>query len=329
MSLDTFIGQSRVKRQVAIIIQQAKQEKMPHLGVFGKAGMGKTMLSHIIADETEAKLIYMNGTSVNDPITFLTEVYKAKDNPQKAYVVFIDEAANLPKKIQENLLSVLEEPSMLCIVAPKTMQFKKGDQVETVRKGQSVQVKVPANISFILGTTHKGKLSNAILSRVVSIDLDDYEEEDCIAILKMASKRQLPEKAYAELARIGKNNRLMKQHLKSFEAFLDLCALGDSEVGPSHFREFCDINGIGEDGCDKTDVKYMKLLHKHGKIGLKSMAAMLQVPVNDIENIIEPWLMEKEYIRITPRGRELTDEGMKRIGQTAIKDVDNLFEIGD
>lgn len=219
---------------------------------------------------------------------------------------------------------------MLCIIAPKTMPFKSSDgEIETIKKGQSVRVKVPDNISFILGTTHKGNLKDTILSRIVSIDLDDYQEEDCVEILKQASRRSLPKQAYTELSKIGKNIRLMKQYLTSFEAFLDLCGLGDSEVGPSHFREFCNINGMGEDGCDKTDIKYMQLLHKHGKIGLRSMSAMLQVSIEEVENIIEPWLMQKEYIRITPCGRELTDEGIKRIGYTVVKNVDDLFEIGD
>lgn len=328
--LENFIGQERIKQQIAILIQQSKESSLPHIGLFARAGMGKTLLAHIIADETNSKLIYLNGTAVRDPITFLTEVYKAKDAPHEHFIVFIDEAHTLPKKIQENLLSVLEEPAMLCFVAPKTMPFKNahGD-VEMRKKGQSVRVKVPKNISFILGTTNKGDLKDTIRSRIISIDLDDYEEQDCVTILKRSSKRKLPEKAYIDIARIGKNNRIMKQYLVSFESFLNLRMVSDNEIAPSHFKEFCDINGIGADGCDKTDIKYMQLLHMHRKIGLNSMSAMLQVDIEEVKKITEPWLMQKGYIRITPRGRELTSEGIERIGHTVVNNVDGLFEIGD
>lgn len=326
MGLDKFIGQNRVKRQIGIIIQNSKSGSMQHLGLFGKSGMGKTMLAHIIAEETESKLICINATAIKEPATFLTEIYKAKNDPEQHHIIFIDEAHNLPRIIQENLLSALEEPALLCVIATPSLKKHLPDNIVT---GQTVRIKLPKNISFIFGTTHKGALRDTIINRLKSIDLDAYSVDDYIKILKMIASKDLPEHIYVSLAGIGKNIRLMKMYLKDFQAYIDMIEVLDHQINEQHFHDFCEINGIGEDGCDRTDQKYLYLLYKHNKIGFKSLVAMLQVSEAEVANVVEPWLLEKEYIRITPRGRELTAEGAKRIGETLDKATIDVFDVID
>jgi Holliday junction DNA helicase RuvB len=299
---------------------------MQHLGLFGKSGMGKTMLAHIIAEETDSELICINATAIKEPAAFLVEIYKAKKAPEQHYIIFVDEAHNLPRIIQENLLSALEEPAILCVIATPSLKKHLPNDVVT---GQTVRVKLPKNISFIFGTTHKGALRDTVINRLVSIDLDVYSVDNYIKILKMTASKSLPEHIYVSLAGIGKNIRLMKRYLKDFQAYLDMIEVLDHQINKQHFHEFCDINGIGDDGCDKTDRKYMYLLHKHDKIGFKSLVAMLQVSEAEVANIVEPWLLEKEYIRITPRGRELTAEGAQRIGETLETTVTDVFDVID
>jgi len=327
MGLEEFIGQPRIKRQIKLVVQQGHLGRMPHLGIFGRAGMGKTMLSNLMADELQAKLIYVNGTAVKDPVAFLMEIYKAKESPTVHHLIFIDEAHNLPKRIQENLLSVLEEPAMLCVTVSPSLKKHLNQNVAT---GQSIRIRIPDNLSFILGTTHKGNLTNTILSRLIPIDLDDYSEEETVTILRKASKIDFGESVYKAISRIGKNVREMKKYLTAFEAYISLKQLTKDQVRAEHMEEFCQIQGIGLDGCDKTDLRYMETLYKNTRVGLASLASMLCISQEEIVNLVEPWLLKKDYIRITPRGRELTGAGIQRIGKKIGVDAKRItFDIGD
>lgn len=305
-----FIGQQRLKAKLEILAQQAQDNgSIPHMGLFGRAGQGKTTFAKVISNRFHAHLIYLNGTATKDPISFLNQMREAKLNPEQRYIVFIDEAHMLPRTIQENMLSILEEPNILSFNAPRKIEGRSKDFV----KGELVVVKMPKNISFMLGTTHKGNLRDTILSRLEHLNLDEYDENDIITILQKTSHIQMPYNIYQAINNTSKNIRQAKKYLKSFEAYVKL-KLRQVIPNEGHFKRFCEIHGVDSDGCDKTDISYMEILAEHKKVGLNTLISMLGVSAEEIQTIVEPWLLKKGYITITPRGRTLTLSGKQRMG---------------
>jgi len=316
MPFEKFVGQDRVKMQLRIAIHEGSMGKMPHLGIFATKGMGKSFISELIAEEMGAELIYINSTSVETPMAFLKDINKARSNPHKHFLVFLDEAHELPKGIQENLLSVLEEPATLCFSSPtkKTYNTESG-KTKTFQKGDIIKAVLPTNISFILGTTHRGCLRDTILDRIMKITFDDYTEDEMVEIIKRNTNLDIPNNVMIALSRIGRNPRGAKGRLKTFAAFLDMN--NAKKITMDHFKAFCNIYSIEEDGCTKEDLLCMSILREHGVSGLKSIVAMSGLPEEDIITLVEPFLLQKGYIKITSRGRELSDKGNARMGSDA------------
>lgn len=321
---ETFKGQERLKAKLSVVIHQGKiNKKMPHVGFFAPAGFGKTTLAGLVAKELGAKYIYMNGTAIKEPVVFANKIYKATLNPNQHHIIFIDEAHTLPRKIQDNLLSVLEEPSILCFAAPTKMKCARPDgSLRIVKKGEVIQIALPNNISFILGTTDKGQLQDTILSRIIEFTFDFYSENDIVQILTPIAT--LPDILIRKVASISRNGRDAKKYLKGLESFIDMNNIKSPNV--EHFEEFCSIYGITHDGLTQNDVIYLSVLMEHGPIGLQNIAAIMGIKIEEITNTIEPYLLKQGLVVMTPKGRELGEKGTKRMGD---QNKEEMFIIKD
>ena len=311
---EQFIGQNRIKKQIELVVHTYKiTNKFGHIGIFARPGSGKTMLAQLIAEELNSEFIYLNATAITSPISFAQQIYKAKENSKKHYLFLIDECHMLPRKIQENLLSVLESPAKLCFVSPtKIRGITKNGVSKVVQKGESITIQIPDNVSYIFASTHPGALRDTLLSRLEVLVLDDYTNEDMLKILKTNMHTQLSENVLKSIINISKNIREMKSYLKSFESYIDLHQL--QAVTIQDLRNFCKIKCVESDGSGKKEMAYLAALSEHTTISLNTMAAMIQTSTEEITNIIEPFLLVKGYITITARGRELSDNGRGRIG---------------
>lgn len=331
--LDNFIGQERIKDKIRIILRKGQmQNKIPHMGIFGQAGQGKTTLANLITEEIKAKLIYINGTAIKNSTAFAEKIYQASKKPFMPHIVFIDEAHNLPKSIQDSLLSVLEEPAILCCVCNTNRECIKRDEngnpyKTEIKRGSTIEIKLPDNTSFILGTTHKGHLRNTVLSRLEIINLDEYNEEDAINILKKSSNIEIKKSILTKIVGISRSIRDLKRKLFSLEAYIKEFNINPEHLTKEQFVDFCRIEGIEEDGCTRSDIDYMRILHQNTRVGLTSMASMLCLSIEEVRDKIEPWLLGIEYIRITPKGRELTEKGSQRMGFNVKFDGPNAFEL--
>lgn len=314
MLFKEFVGQERVKAQLEVIIHEGRMaNKLPHMGIFARKGMGKTFLSGLIAKELKAEIIYMNSTAVVDPIAFLKEINKARKSPQTQFIIFLDEAHTLKKHVQENLLSVLEEPAVLCFASPGKQTYPTASgKLRTFKKGDTIKAFLPKNVSFMFGTTHRGNLIDTLLSRIIEIEFDDYSEEDVIEIIRRNTKLKLDSDLLKAMTKIGKNNREIKKRLSTFAAYIDINSI--EAIGMDHFKGFCKIYGIEDDGCTRNDVLCMNILMEHGTVGLQTMVAMTGISDDEIKNLIEPFLLQKGYLKITSRGRELSEKGRERMG---------------
>lgn len=313
--LDDVIGQERAKQILKILTQGFyRRGTLPPVGLFGASGRGKTHLSNAWTGELNAESIYINGTAVKDSLVFRAFFKEATANTTKHYVVFIDECHALPKKVQENLLSVLEQPAILCTVAPKEMgNVRCVDGVHFIEKGDVMREALPPNLSFILATTDPAQLSGTILDRLRKIHLVPYTIDDKIAIAVNHLSEQNVNPALEVVEGIAQRSRSVR-HLKEelCNMFADIKIL-HGEDDETSLEIMDDILGIDCDGASELDRDYLMYLCENTTVGLDTMAGKLQVDKKEVATNIEPFLLEKGWITIESRGRKLTLAGKVKI----------------
>lgn len=315
MTLSNVVGQDRAKQALTLLTHGYRRRKyIPPIGIFGGSGLGKTHLVQCWAEEIGAKLIYMNGTAVKDALAFRGFFQEARDNQSEHFIVFIDECHGLPRKVQDNLLSVLEQPAVLCTIAPKDMGVVYTvDGRRYIEKGDVVREELPNNVSFVLATTDPAKLKEPVLNRLRQVDLAPYTLQDKIQIAMMHLDSQgvsASKTIHAALAERSRSIRHLKIQL--CETFMDIKNLyGESEK--DCLATLDDMLGIDSDGATDQDMDYMEYLAEHPTVGLDTMAGKLRVDKLEVLKHIEPFLLAKDWVQITGRGRKLTDAGFKKI----------------
>jgi len=315
MTLSKVVGQDRAKESLKLLTHGYKRRGyIPPVGVFGGSGLGKTHLVEAWAEEIGAKLIYVNGTAVKDALAFRSFFKDAWENQGEYYIVFVDECHGLPKKVQENLLSVLEQPAILCTVAPKELGVVRCvDGRRYVDKGDIIREELPKNMSFVLATTDPAKLKEPVLNRLRKIQLSPYTMEHKIEIAMAHLSQQgirSNEVIFQALATRSRSIRHLKGEL--CEVFMDIRSLyGDDDQ--DSLSALDDMLGIDSDGANDMDRDYMEYLSENPTVGLDTMAGKLGVDKSEVSTHVEPFLLEKGWIQITGRGRKLTEAGFKKI----------------
>jgi Holliday junction DNA helicase RuvB len=313
--LKNVVGQNRAKQMFTLLGQGFERRgKLPSVGIFGPSGLGKTHLINEWANEIGAKLVYINGTAVKNALAFRTYFEDAKKDQQGYFLVFIDEAHMLPKKVQENMLSVLEEPAVLCTVAPREMgNVQCVDGMRWIEKGDVIREHLPTNMSFVFATTDPAKLKETVLNRLRKIQLEPYTLQHKIEIAMAhlttegVSSDAIIHKALAHRCR---NIRHLKGDL--CETFVDINDLygGDSK---SKLELLDQMLGIDEDGATDLDRDYLEYLAHHKIAGVDTLAGRLKTDKLDLITRIEPFLMDRGWIMITSKGRVLTEDGRHKI----------------
>jgi len=312
--LKNVVGQKKAKKMLELLSHSYKRRKiMPPVGIFGGSGLGKTKLVTEWANEIGAKQIYINGTAVKDALAFRKFFEEARKNTSNYYIIFVDECHGLPNKVQENLLSVLEEPAILCTVAPKDMGFIQCiDGGSFIEKGDVVREALPKNMSFALATTDPAELKESILNRLRKINLEPYTIEDKIqiAIRHLNQHKHYGEVVPAALAQRSRSIRHLKDEL--CETFIDIYNLYDGNQHDA-IRILDDILGIDEDGVNDQDQDYLSYLADNNVVGLETMAGKLRVDKKEVLKKIEPFLLERGWVKITGKGRRLTEAGYQKV----------------
>jgi Holliday junction resolvasome RuvABC ATP-dependent DNA helicase subunit len=313
--LNNVVGQDRAKQSLELFGHGYKRRGIiPPIGIFGGSGLGKTHLVSSWTSEIGAKLIYINGTSIKDALAFRGFFHDAVDNQSNYYIIFIDECHGLPNKVQDNLLSVLEDPAILCTIAPKEMGLVRCvDGIRLIEKGDVMREALPKNISFVLATTDPARLKESILNRLRKIHLSPYTMDDKIQIAMMHLVEHGIRSDNVICAALAHRSRSIR-HLKDelCESFIDIRSLygeGDDQA----LSTLDDMLGIDEDGANDKDIDYLEYLSENNAVGLDTMAGKLRVDKQEVLQHIEPFLLAKGWVCITGRGRRLTEAGYKKI----------------
>lgn len=313
--LTNVVGQDRAKQALNLLTHGYRRRGyMPPVGIFGASGLGKTHLVEAWGGELGAQVIYINGTAVKDSLAFRGFFREAANNSGNYYLMFVDECHGLPKKVQDNLLSVLEQPAILCTVAPKDMGVVHCvDGKRYIEKGDVMREALPNNMSFVLATTDPAKLKEPILNRLRKIQLSPYTINNKIQIAMMhlgSSGMKSSDTIHKALAARCRSIRHLKTEL--CETFMDITSLyGEDETDSMHALD--DMLGIDPDGATDQDRDYMEYLVENPTVGLDTMAGKLGIDKQEVCKHIEPFLLEKGWISITGRGRKLTPGGYKKV----------------
>ncbi len=306
-TLQDFIGNEDNKAKLKIKIEACKKKNkaLPNIGLLGPAGIGKTTLAEIIANELDAEFIYVNSTAVSNPISFrqyIADAAKGAAERGRA-IVMLDEAHALKRRIQDNILSLFESPSVLC-----TSGFKYDEQKKKIVKEEYATLKedLPEGVSFCLATTHPGSLSDALRSRLLNIKLVEYTLEELSKIAMEKSEKKLSDSL---ASRIGDIARSARDVVKICDHIDDICSIKNQNPNEAIIDLAINLQGYEKDGLTKDEIKYLKYLQNVNKSSLANLSSYMNISTKEIQYNVEVFLIRKGYIYKDTSGRQLTKKG--------------------
>ena len=303
-TLVEYIGQDKVKENLAVYIEAAKRRGDPldHVLLYGPPGLGKTTLSSIIAHEMGVNLRVTTGPAIEkagDLAAILT-------NLQPNDVLFIDEIHRLNRQVEEILYPALEDHAIDIIMG----------------KGPSARwLRVDLNPFTLVGaTTRAGQLSSPLRDRFgVILRLELYTTEQLTDIVRRSAMLlKIPcsiDGAMEIAGRARGTPRIANRLLKRVRDFADV--MGNGEITQEIAHMALDRLEIDELGLDSNDRRMLEMIIKGysgGPVGLETLASALGEETVTLEDVCEPYLMQLGFLARTPRGRCATALAYQHLG---------------
>jgi Holliday junction DNA helicase RuvB len=303
-SLDAFIGQEDLKRNLRIFIEAAKgrAEALDHVLFHGSPGLGKTTLAHIIANELGVHIKTTSGPVLEragDLAAILTSL-ESKD------VLFIDEIHRLNHVVEEILYPALEDYKLDIIIG-------QGPSAKTVR------LSIPP-FTLIGATTRTGLLTPPLRDRFgVILRMDFYKPEELKEVVSRSAQHlhvDLDRQGAFEIAKRSRGTpRVANRLLKRVRDYAQIKAQG--VITRSVAAKALDILEVDDQGLDKMDRQIMLTIiekFEGGPIGVDALSAALCEEKDTLEEVYEPFLIQNGYINRTPKGRVATSLAYRHFG---------------
>ncbi|MDD6332489.1 MAG: Holliday junction branch migration DNA helicase RuvB [Clostridium sp.] len=304
--LDDYIGQEKVKNNLRVFIEAARQrgESLDHVLLYGPPGRGKTTLASIVANELKVNLKITSGPAIEKP----GELAAVLNNLSENDVLFIDEIHRLNRQVEEVLYPAMEDFAIDVMIG-------KG------ASARSIRLELP-HFTLIGATTRAGMLTAPLRDRFGVVNrLEFYTNEELSEILERSAYVlgiSLDSAGAAEIARRSRGTpRLANRLLKRVRDFAEVEYQGaiTYEIARTALNRL-EVDSMGLDETDRRILLTMMEKFQGKPVGLDTLAAAIGEDSGTIEDVYEPYLIKNGFINRTPRGRVVTPLCYEHFGIT-------------
>jgi holliday junction DNA helicase RuvB len=316
LSFDDFTGQAKVLENIKVFVLAAKQRSEPldHVLLHGPPGLGKTTLSHIIANELQSTIKITSGPVLDKPGDLAGLLTNLEEND----VLFIDEIHRLNPVVEEYLYSAMED-------------YRIDIMLDSGPSARSVQIAL-SPFTLIGATTRAGLFTSPLRARFgINARLEYYDATILCNIVKRSAAilgTPIDEDAAFEIARRSRGTpRIANNLLRRTRDFAQIKGTGRIDRKISEIAlEALDVDQNGLDEMDNRILLTIIDKFKGGPVGLSTIATACGEEAETIEEVYEPFLIQEGYIKRTARGREATPLAYKHLKRVPPSQTGTLFD---
>ncbi|MCG8390290.1 MAG: Holliday junction branch migration DNA helicase RuvB [Cytophagales bacterium] len=316
LNFGDFTGQQKIVDNIKVFVMAAKKrgEPLDHVLLHGPPGLGKTTLSHIIANELGTNIKVTSGPILDKPSDLAGLLTNLEDNE----VLFIDEIHRLNPIVEEYLYSAMED-------------YKIDIMLDSGPSARTVQITL-SPFTLVGATTRSGLLTSPLRARFgINARLEYYDAKILTGIVKRSChilNTPIHDDAAYEIARRSRGTpRIANNLLRRTRDFADI--KGDGSITKDIAQMALEALDVDEHGLDEMDNRILSTIiekFKGGPVGISTIATACAEEAETIEEVYEPFLIQEGYIKRTSRGREATDLAYKHLKIVPPTKTPGLFD---